>query len=95
MSEERVYLAADPDVGIPEEISSTSSLKMDMIFNKIDFLLKKSMGKQDSSDYQSINLINQQLPPPPKKSFWLWYDEQCPCLSINLSAMVSFLDNTK
>ena len=59
--EERVYLVADPDVGIPEEISPPSSLKMEIVFNKIDLVLKKSMGKKDLSEFQSINLINQWL----------------------------------
>ena len=39
--EERVYLVADPDVGIPEEISPASTSNLETVFNELGSLLLK------------------------------------------------------
>ena len=49
MSENKVDPDADPNISIPDKIISPSSSNLEMVFNKLGSLIKKSMDKQDST----------------------------------------------
>ena len=49
MHEDKVDLVVDPEVSLLEEISPIIASNIEMVFNKLESLVEKSMNKQDNN----------------------------------------------